>query len=144
MKSWITLFAFLVSGLAVAQDSDPVVLNGPRLDVVILNGPKQNALICRGRKKNIAGCVTPPQATYTPDPDYPEKARKKHQRGTVLLDLLVGADGLTRAARVTQGINQELDGAALRAVKKWKFTPAFRDGKPVAARIDVEVSFRLY
>src|SRR5215471_8572038 len=107
MKRGITLFAFLLSPIAVGQDSDPAVLNGPRLDVVILNGPKQNAMICRGGDKDIAGCVIPPNAMYTPDPDYPEKARKKHQHGAVLLDLMVGTDGLVRSARVTHGLNPE-------------------------------------
>jgi TonB family protein len=57
---------------------------------------------------------------------------------------LFGTDGLTHAARVSQGLDPELDGAALRVVNKWKFTPAYRGGKPVAARINVEVLFRLY
>jgi hypothetical protein len=29
-------------------------------------------------------------------------------------------------------------------VKKWKFTPATRDSKPIAVEIDVGVAFRLF
>ena len=34
--------------------------------------------------------------------------------------------------------------AAMDAVKKWKFSPAMRDDKPVAVQIKVEVNFHLY
>ena len=34
--------------------------------------------------------------------------------------------------------------AAIDAVKNWKFSPATRDGKPIALEIKVEVNFHLY
>jgi TonB family protein len=37
-----------------------------------------------------------------------------------------------------------LDQKAVEAVKKWKFQPAEKDGRPVAVQINVEVNFRLY
>jgi TonB family protein len=37
-----------------------------------------------------------------------------------------------------------LDQKAVEAVRKWKFEPAMKDGKPVAVQISVEVNFRLY
>jgi outer membrane biosynthesis protein TonB len=37
-----------------------------------------------------------------------------------------------------------LDEKALEAVQKYRFKPAMKDGKPVAAMIGVEVNFRLY
>jgi TonB family protein len=37
-----------------------------------------------------------------------------------------------------------LDEKALEAVRTWKFTPAMKDGHPVAVQINVEVNFRLY
>jgi outer membrane biosynthesis protein TonB len=29
-------------------------------------------------------------------------------------------------------------------VKRWRFEPAMKDGKPIATQINVEVNFRLY
>ncbi len=39
--------------------------------------------------------------------------------------------------------HSSLDRAALRAVKKWVFTPAKRGKRPVASRVQVPVTFRL-
>jgi len=124
----------LLLGMAIAQDSAPVDLS-----------PEKHVPICRGKESDVPDCVTPPHATYTPDPDYPEKARKAHQRGNVILQLVVGTDGLPSDVKVDRsGLTPELEKAAIDAVKHWKFTPAARDGHPVAALIKVEVSFKLY
>jgi protein TonB len=37
-----------------------------------------------------------------------------------------------------------LDKEAEKAVKNWRFKPAMLNGKPVAAKVQVEVNFRLY
>jgi len=37
-----------------------------------------------------------------------------------------------------------LDEKAMEAVRQWRFTPAMKDGTPVAVQIAVEVSFHLY
>jgi hypothetical protein len=36
-----------------------------------------------------------------------------------------------------------LDEKAIEAVRRWRFTPATKDGVPVAAMINVEISFHL-
>jgi TPR repeat protein len=37
-----------------------------------------------------------------------------------------------------------LDEKAIEAVKRWRFEPAKKDGKPVAVAVNVQVSFRLF
>jgi TonB family protein len=88
--------------------------------------------------------ITPPRATYSPPPDYSEKARKAKYQGTCILWLVVGADGNPHDIKVTRGLGKGLDEKAIEAVKKWKFEPARKDGQPVAVEINVEVMFRLY
>mgnify|MGYP003509931133 FL=1 len=36
-----------------------------------------------------------------------------------------------------------LDEAAIQALKQWRFDPGTKDGKPVAVRVEVEMSFTL-
>ena len=46
--------------------------------------------------------------------------------------------------QVARSLGMGLDQKAIEAVRKWKFEPAMKDGRPVAVQINVEVNFRLY
>jgi protein TonB len=37
-----------------------------------------------------------------------------------------------------------LDEKAIEAVRKWRFTPGMKDGRPMDAQVPIEVTFRLY
>jgi len=103
-------------------------------------GPPQEAVI------DIGPGVSPPQAIFTPDSEYPLSVRKaKHKvQGTSVLALIVNERGLVRDVHVTRSLDKRLDQNAIDAVKQRKFKPAVKDSKPVAVRTSVEVDFRLY
>jgi len=85
-----------------------------------------------------------PRPIYTPEPVYPEKARKEKIKGTVVLSLTVGADGLPHDIKVEKPLGHGLDEKALEAVRQWRFQPALKDGKPVETQISVSVEFKLF
>lgn len=85
-----------------------------------------------------------PKATYQIDPEFSEEARKEKQAGSTMIRLVVGTDGLPRDLRLRCGAEAGLNEKALDAVKRWKFTPGTKDGKPVPVEIEVEVEFKLY
>lgn len=90
------------------------------------------------------GGVTAPRPIYEPDPEYSDAARKAKYQGTVVLWLVVGANGRPRDIRVQRSLGMGLDEKALDAVSQWRFQPATLNGQSVAVQINVEVSFRLY
>lgn len=92
----------------------------------------------------VGGGVSAPRALDTPDPEYSEEARKAKYQGTVVLWLIVDPDGKPRDIKVARALGMGLDQKAIEAVRRWKFEPAMKDGKPVAVQINVEVNFRLY
>ena len=61
-----------------------------------------------------------------------------------MLWLIVDANGAPREIKVARSLGMGLDQKAIEAVRKWKFEPAMKDGRPVAVQINVEVNFRLY
>jgi TonB family protein len=61
-----------------------------------------------------------------------------------VLEIVVAEDGSVRQAMVIGPLDTYLDDKALDEVKKWKFEPAIKKGKPVAVRVNVEVNFSLY
>jgi TonB family protein len=91
----------------------------------------------------VGGNVKAPRAIYDPEPEYTEKAREEHQQGIVLIRMVVGSDGMPRDVKVYRSLSADLDESAVNTVKKWKFAPGTKDGKPVAVQIIVEISFHL-
>ena len=91
------------------------------------------------------GGVSVPICIYCPDPLYSPKARAAKLQGTVVLDVVVTAEGRAEQIVVSKSLGMGLDENAITAVKEWKFKPAIGpDGKPVPVRIPIEVNFRLY
>ncbi len=56
-------------------------------------------------------------------PIYPDLARKMNLTGTVKVSVVVAPNGMVKEAKVVGG-HPVLAGAALDAVKKWRFEPA--------------------
>ncbi len=88
--------------------------------------------------------VRAPVATYKPEPPYSEEARKAKHEGTVTLLIVVGPRGTVTGAQVVRPLGMGLDEKALETVRTWQFRPGTRNGMPVAVRVFVEVSFRLF
>jgi periplasmic protein TonB len=94
-------------------------------------------------RPGMAG-VTLPRAIYDPDPEYSDEARHNKYQGSVVLFLVVDAQGQPRDIRLQRSLVMGLDEKAMAAVSKWRFQPATLNGKPVATQINVEVTFRLF
>jgi TonB family protein len=122
----------LLFGVANAQDAAPVA------------PPGKNPFTCRGDDSDTPGCTSAPRKIYAPGPKYPKKERRAHHQGTVVLWLVISPEGLPRDIKVSRTLSPEFDNAAIDPVKKWRFSPATRDGEPVAIAINVEVAFHLY
>ena len=77
-------------------------------------------------------------------PDYPENARAKGWEGTVRLQILVNTDGRVEDVRIVASSGYaELDQTAQRTVRSWRFSPALKNGSPIAAWATVPVVFDL-
>ena len=99
---------------------------------------------------NTAASVSQALTEATPDyssnplPKYPRLARQKHWEGVVWLMVDVSAAGLVDDLRIEQSCGHRvLDRAAHRAVSRWRFSPAKRDGLPVSSQVRIPVRFLL-
>lgn len=85
-----------------------------------------------------------PRALRNPRPEYPSAARASGVEGTVMLLVTVSRTGGALRVTVERSSGSELlDRAAVRAVERWRFTPARRAGAAVEADVRVPVTFRL-
>lgn len=77
-------------------------------------------------------------------PDYPPAAYRAGEEGTVLLRVDVDANGNPTNVDISRRSgSRELDRAAQRAVREWKFKPAIKGGKQVASVVEIPVDFKL-
>lgn len=77
-------------------------------------------------------------------PDYPAAAVRAQEEGTVIVRVSVDASGApTDVGIARRSGSRDLDRAALNAVRKWRFSPAIKDGKKVASVVEVPVDFKL-
>lgn len=68
---------------------------------------------------------------------FPEEARTNGIDGTVVVTFVLGKDGKTRDAAITQNLPFGVGEALVRAVTKMIFTPAMKDGEPVDLKATV-------
>lgn len=85
-----------------------------------------------------------PRYDLNPPPYYPRVARKRNYTGTVMLDVLVTAEGRVARVRIARSSGYGvLDKSALKSVKGWHFTPALQAGRPVEMWVQVPVRYEL-
>jgi TonB family protein len=89
--------------------------------------------------------VTLPTVVSEVKPEYTSEAKAARIEGTVLLGAVVLADGNVDNVTVTRSLDTTfgLDQQAIKAAKQWKFKPGTKDGKPVAVRVSIELTFTL-
>ncbi len=79
-----------------------------------------------------------------PRPEYTEEARTHRTQGSVVVRVLLGANGLVKSASVVRGLPDGLNEKAIEAVYKLEFTPARNvAGEPIDSWVTVNVAFTI-
>ena len=75
-----------------------------------------------------------PRRLVTVAPVYPEALAERGRRGTVAVAFYIDPSGNVRLPSVEPGGDPELGVLALDAIRRWKFEPPTRHGRPALAR----------
>jgi protein TonB len=75
-------------------------------------------------------------------PPYPQEARAAGKTGTVILKVVILADGSVGGVQVLRG-EEPFVSAALGTVKHWKYAPARYKGQPIAVYRIIQIPFKL-
>jgi TonB family protein len=92
----------------------------------------------------VGGAVLPPKVIHAPMPKYTNAARRARLEGHCIVELVVDAEGRPQDIHVKKTLDEGLDKNAIKAVKKYRFTPATMNEKPVAVLLDIDVHFLIY
>lgn len=83
-----------------------------------------------------------PISTQTPPTSYPLLAQHMHVQGSVVLQAIVGADGIIQNLHVVSG-PAILASAAQQAVREWHFKPVVENGQRVETKAVITVNFNI-
>ena len=75
-------------------------------------------------------------------PEYPQMAKQMRLSGRVEVEAVIDPEGNVEKTQVVSG-NALLSGAAVNALKRWKFTPFTSGGKPCRAVTTIAFDFKL-
>jgi TonB family protein len=87
--------------------------------------------------------VTVPKVKKEAKPQYTQRALQERIEGTVLMQVVVEADGTVGGMRVVRSLHRDLDKEALDATHRWRFEPGTFQGHPAAVVVTMEMTFTL-
>ena len=76
------------------------------------------------------------------DASYPLLAQNMNVQGSVVLQAIIGADGIIENVHVLSG-PAILAAAAQQAVREWRFKPVLQNGQPVETKANITVNFTI-
>jgi TonB family protein len=88
--------------------------------------------------------VTPPKAVHVARLKYPKSERKRHPNSLVIVACTIDATGAVREPYVQLSGGTAFDRGAMDAVRKYKFSPAMKNGVPGMADLNLVINFRFF
>jgi TonB family protein len=86
--------------------------------------------------------VGAPELRQTIEASYPALGQHSRVQGSVILEAVIGTDGVIEGLRVVSGPSI-LSNAAQQAVRQWRFKPYLQNGRPVETKCTVTVNFSI-
>lgn len=136
---------------AVFDFNDRVTLTGtltkvdwrnPHIELVTTS-TRQEIRIGNAPTTPNVGMILPKLVSYT-RPSYTDEGRQRGIEGVVTVQAEFDVEGSFKVLRVVKSLGHGLDENALAALQKWRFTPAYRDGKVVSVVTQIDVNFNLF
>jgi TonB family protein len=90
------------------------------------------------------GGVVGPVLLREVKPVYTPEALRLKIQGAVLLEAIVGTDGIPVAVRVTRSLERGLDEAAVAAAREWRFVPGRIGETAVEVLVTIQMDFRIH
>lgn len=86
----------------------------------------------RAKGRSARPKVSKPRVLSSPGPRFAREVRNSWLAGSVVMCVQVGTDGRAHKIQVVKPLGLGFGDAAVAAVRRWRFRPATKHGKPVA------------
>jgi len=112
------------------------VTHAAKVEITNPSSTSANAVVNATEREPIATNSAQPQASY------PLLARHMNVQGSVVLQAIIGVDGIIQDLQVLSG-PAILAAAAQQAVREWRFKPVLHNGQPVETMAKIVVNFTI-
>lgn len=123
----------LERGSAAPRATPSVPVNAEPVPATVTSKAAEHVQVSRNTANLITHSVTP---------NYPTLARQMKVQGSVVLQAIIGRDGLIQDLQIVSG-PPILAGAAREAVKQWHFKPHYLGSDPVETQAKITVNFSI-
>jgi TonB family protein len=125
--------------LDLARGSAPA---GATPSVPVDPGPVPASVISKAAERVQVSSDVASMVTHAVPPAYPILARQMKVQGSVILQAVIGRDGLIEDLQILSG-PPILAGAATEAVRQWHFKPHYVGAEPVETDAKITVNFTI-
>ncbi|HTU43117.1 MAG TPA: energy transducer TonB [Candidatus Aquilonibacter sp.] len=101
-----------------------------------------SSIVASASQHERLSAVSAPELRQSIDATYPALGQHSRVQGSVVLEAVIGTDGVIEGLRVLSGPSI-LANAAQQAVRQWHFKPYLQDGRPVETKCTVTVNFSI-
>jgi periplasmic protein TonB len=130
--------------IPAAPGAGGLLLPSPEIPGARSGSPRTGQGLANATGEGVTSLARP-LGGYQTTPRYPEAARREGIEGVVTLRFEVLANGKVGTVQVQQSAGREdLDRAAMEAVRTWLFEPARRGKEAVAVWVTLPVRFELH
>ncbi len=84
---------------------------------------------------------SPNEVATRPRPIDQHRIEKTSKTGIVIAEFVIERDGCVGSVRILRSPDLDLAKATETAIRRWRYAPAQKDGKPVAVRMTMTVNF---
>ncbi|RME91660.1 MAG: energy transducer TonB [Verrucomicrobia bacterium] len=135
------------------DDAPPALPLNISLDVALGGGGAYGGLGA-GFWDNVAGqsavdafdvvdLEKPPELLSVVPPNYPPALRKAGIEGRVVVVFVLDEEGRVQDPRIESSTRPEFEAPALEAIRRWRFRPGMKDGRPVRTYLRQPIRFAI-
>ena len=134
-------FASFAGALLISAAATSSAISAFPMTAIPLTGDTQRPRVYTSKDDG----VTLPIALEEVKPEYTREAMQQGIQGSVWMETVVLESGSVGEVQISKSLDAEygLDRQAIEATKRWKFKPGTKDGRPVAFRVTIEMTFTL-
>ncbi|MCD8535770.1 MAG: energy transducer TonB [Verrucomicrobia bacterium] len=92
---------------------------------------------------DVSDLDKPPVPVSQPAPRYPNELKKEKINGSAIVVFILSEEGQVLDPRVESASHPAFEKAALDAIRRWRFKPGMKAGKPVRSNIRQPFTFKV-